>query len=111
MDTGNLERCFDKFEEMKTSLSEWFKLTDANKRNIFAETARQKALPVSSIEVDYTKHAPEHIRIVPPENLLPLWEKDYESMINSMVYGKKLSFNELILRIYNVQKQINKNQL
>ena len=61
--------------------------------------------------VDYTKHAPEHIRIVPPENLLPLWEKDYESMINSMVYGKKLSFNELILRIYNVQKQINKNQI
>ena len=38
---------------MKTALSEWFKLTDTNKRNIFAETARQKALPVSSIEKDW----------------------------------------------------------
>ena len=38
---------------MKTALSEWLKLTDPNKRNIFAETARQKALPISSIEKDW----------------------------------------------------------
>jgi hypothetical protein len=38
---------------------------------------------------------------------LPLWEKDYESMMNSMVYGKKISFNELIIRITDVQKIIN----
>ena len=38
---------------MKTALNEWLKLTDANKRNIFAETAQQKALPVSSIEKDW----------------------------------------------------------
>ena len=58
--------------------------------------------------VDYAKHAPEYIRIVPPEKLLPLWEKDYESMTNSMVYGEKLSFNELIIRVSAVQKVINK---
>jgi len=57
--------------------------------------------------VDYTKHAPKQIKIVPPENLLPLWEKDYESMTNSMVYGEKLTFNELIIRINDVQKLIN----
>ena len=38
---------------MKTALNEWLKLPDANKRNIFAETARQKALPVASIEKDW----------------------------------------------------------
>jgi len=38
---------------MKTALSEWFKLTNTNKRNIFAETAQQKALPISSIEKDW----------------------------------------------------------
>jgi len=60
--------------------------------------------------VDYTTHTPEHIQIVPPETLLPLWEKDYENMINSMVYGKKISFNELITRIKDVQKIINQKQ-
>ena len=59
--------------------------------------------------VDYTKHAPEHIRIVPPENMLSLWENDYERMKNSMIYGEKMSFNELILRIENVQKVINQS--
>jgi hypothetical protein len=108
---------------MKTSLLEWLKLPDQNKRNIFAETAAKKALPISSIEkdwwvdrekfshlggVDYTKHAHKYIRIVPPENLLPLWEKDYNNMTISMVYGKKLSFNELIMRISDIQKVINK---
>jgi len=38
---------------MKIALSEWLKLPDPNKRNIFAETARQKALPISSIEKDW----------------------------------------------------------
>jgi len=38
---------------MSIALSEWLKLTDTNKRNIFAETARQKALPISSIEKDW----------------------------------------------------------
>jgi hypothetical protein len=59
--------------------------------------------------VDYTKHAPKFIRIVPPENLLPLWENDYERMKNSMIFGEKISFSELITRIYKAQKIINQN--
>jgi len=59
--------------------------------------------------VDYTKHASKYIRIVPPENLLPLWEYDYERMKNSMIYGEKISFNELIIRIDKVQKIINQS--
>lgn len=59
--------------------------------------------------VDYTKHLPEYIRIIPPENLLPLWEDDYERMKNSMIYGEKISFSELIMRIDKVQKTINKS--
>jgi hypothetical protein len=57
---------------------------------------------------NYEKHSPEHIRIIPPEHLLSLWEDDYEKMKNSMIYGEKLSFEELIKRIKNVQKTINK---
>ena len=57
--------------------------------------------------VDYAKHAPEYIQIVPPDNSLSLWEEDYERMKNSMIYGEKMSFNELIMRIDKVQKTIN----
>jgi len=57
--------------------------------------------------VDYTKHAPEYVQIVPPESVLLLWEDDYERMKSSMIYGEKISFNELIMRIKDVQKTIN----
>jgi hypothetical protein len=57
--------------------------------------------------VDYAKHLSEHIKIVPPKHLLPLWEKDYYEMVESMICGEKLPFNELINRIINIQKEIN----
>jgi hypothetical protein len=68
---------------------------------------REKFARLSGI--DYTKHAPEYIQIIPPENLLPLWEDDYEKMKNSMIYGEKISFNELIMRVSKIQKVINQS--
>ena len=57
--------------------------------------------------VDYTKHFSPHIQIVPPPGLLPLWEKDYNEMVESMIYGEKMPFNKLITRIIDIQKEIN----
>jgi len=61
--------------------------------------------------VDYAKHFSQNIQIVPPPDLLPLWEKDYNEMAESMIYGEKLSFNDLIQSIINIQKEINFNNL
>jgi hypothetical protein len=57
--------------------------------------------------VDYAKHFPEYIKIVPPADLLPLWEKDYDSMSKSMVYGERLPFDELMRKISAIQEKIN----
>jgi hypothetical protein len=57
--------------------------------------------------VDYAKHEPQFINIIPPESVLSLWEKDYAEMSESMIYGEKLSFNELIDRIKQVNNKIN----
>ncbi|MCL2131453.1 MAG: nucleotidyl transferase AbiEii/AbiGii toxin family protein [Lentimicrobiaceae bacterium] len=57
--------------------------------------------------VDYEKHLPSYIKIVPPKHLLPIWEKDYNEMGENMIYGKKLTFNELILKITEIQSIVN----
>lgn len=57
--------------------------------------------------VDYAKHATQFINIIPPENLISLWEKDYAEMSESMIYGEKLSFAELIGRIRQINSKIN----
>lgn len=57
--------------------------------------------------VDYAKHDPQFINIIPPESVLSLWEKDYAEMSESMIYGEKLSFKELIDNIKRVNEKIN----
>lgn len=67
---------------------------------------RSKFTAISGI--DYDKHRPENIKFVPPDNLLPLWESDYQDMRESMLYGQPLNFDELIKRLRELQKRINK---
>lgn len=57
--------------------------------------------------VEYEKHLPQYIRIIPPEEVLPIWQKDYENMTKSMIYGDRLSFQDLLSRISEVQQIIN----
>lgn len=66
---------------------------------------RSKFTAISGI--DYDRHKPENIKFIPPDNLLPLWEKDYQDMTASMIYGQPLPFDELIKRLTELQKRIN----
>lgn len=57
--------------------------------------------------VDYGLHKPESIRFIPPESVLSPWDKDYGEMKESMIYGEKLSFPELLEALTILQQQIN----
>lgn len=66
---------------------------------------RSKFTAISGI--DYNNHKPENIKFIPPDNLLPHWEKDYHDMTASMIYGQPLSFDKLINQLTELQKRIN----
>lgn len=55
--------------------------------------------------IDYQKHHPSVIRIVPPEEVLDEWGADYEQMCNSFIYGNKLPFDDLLNRIVELQER------
>lgn len=57
--------------------------------------------------VDYSKHSRGSINIIPPDKILPEWEKDYNQMKESMIYGDKPSFSELMKEIENINLLIN----
>jgi len=57
--------------------------------------------------VDYSKHSRGSINIIPPDKILPEWEKDYNQMKESMIYGDKPSFLELMKEIENINLLIN----
>ena len=69
---------------------------------------RSKFTGISGI--DYSKHNPANIRFIPPETIIKKWETDYEEMKDSMIYDQPLNFDELINRLTELQKRINKIQ-
>lgn len=61
--------------------------------------------------IDYDKHAPEYISIIPSEDVLGSWEKDYHEMRESMFYGESLSFGELMIQIKALNEKINQHKI
>lgn len=58
--------------------------------------------------LDYSNHIPGKVKIVPPDEVIKEWEKDYQIMLENMIYGEPLNFTLLIKRIYDLQTRINK---
>ena len=55
---------------------------------------RELFMPVKT--VDYKELRLKGLRIIPPDDFLELYRKDYVEMQESMIYGKSLGFHELI---------------
>lgn len=55
--------------------------------------------------IDYDNHVPQKINPIPPFEIIDEWQKDYEIMQDSMIYGESLSFSELIERIEELKKR------
>lgn len=57
--------------------------------------------------LDYSKHAPRFLDPIPPDAVLHKWESDYKIMQEQMIYGKSLSFQELIQKLTQLKSKIN----
>ena len=57
---------------------------------------------------DYSTLAPKTINIVPPENIIELWNADYETMQRTMIYGNSLPFDKLMEKIKQLNEKINR---
>jgi hypothetical protein len=56
--------------------------------------------------IDYANHSPQLISILPPEETIKEWEKDYKTMQESMFYGYTISFDKLMERITELNTRI-----
>jgi len=56
--------------------------------------------------IDYENHKPNLINIIPPQETIKNWEKDYKTMQESMFYGSTLSFSKLMDRIAELNARI-----
>jgi hypothetical protein len=66
---------------------------------------RKKVTPVRGI--DYSNHSPEKINLIPSDEVIGDWEKDYKIMQLNMFYNPSLPFNELMDRMKELNSRIN----
>jgi len=57
--------------------------------------------------IDYEKHLPGSINLVPPEDSIKQWQDDYRAMQESMIHGDSVSFDKLIDRMKELMDRIN----
>lgn len=55
---------------------------------------------------DYDTLYPQTLSLRIPEEVLPQWQQDYETMQKTMIYGDSLPFDELLARISNLNARI-----
>lgn len=55
-------------------------------------------------DIDYTPDVRKRLRLIPREDILDTWRADYDAMKESMIYGNKPSFDELLEGISELQR-------
>ena len=76
-------------------------------QHLFRSVVEHRRMFIGLKDFDYDTLVPEKINIVPPANIVNLWKTDYETMQNTMIYGSSLPFDKLMVKIKQLNDQIN----
>ena len=78
----------------------------AIKNDTLWETIRHHRSTLTSMHgVDYASDIRKHIQLVPPKECLENWQKDYEQMAGTMIYGSRPTFAELIESMRELERR------
>jgi len=77
-------------------------------KELYKSIVEHRRVFIGLKDFDYDTLLPETICIVPPENIVDKWQKDYETMRETMIYGESLPFDRLINKIKKLNEKINK---
>lgn len=77
-------------------------------KDLYQRIVKHRSVYYSVGYVDYNKLMPNVIDFIPREELISDWKSDYSEMSDHFIYGDKLSFEELIGRMKELQERFRK---
>ena len=105
---------FMRNERMSRHLYDLVRMFDADiagkalsDKELYQSIVEHRRIFIGLKDFDYNTLAPQTIKIIPPDNIIPLWKTDYETMRETMIYGESLPFNKLIDKIKQLNERIN----
>ena len=80
--------------------------------NELFETIVQHRKTVTSLRgMDYSNHVKGKLTILPPDAIMEKWEADYKTMLENMIIGESLKWEELLRRIKDIEVRFNEMNL
>ena len=77
-------------------------------KDLYERIVKHRSVYYSVGYVDYDKLKPNVIDFIPRKELISDWKSDYTEMREHFIYGNKLSFEELINRMKELQERFRK---
>lgn len=78
---------------------------DAVSNDVLWESIRHHREIYTSVRgVDYTPDVRKRLQLIPRKDIIDTWSSDYESMKESMIYGEKPTFDELLKGMSKLQE-------
>ncbi len=84
-------------------MDEPFALKAVNNDELWNTIHHHRMLFTSIKDVDYTPDIRKRIVLLPPAEVLKIWQDDYKAMQESMIYGENLTFEQLLSKIEELQ--------
>lgn len=99
-------------QRMSRHLYDLEKLMDSNfgvealsDPQLYEEIVKHRSMYYAIKYVDYQKHHPSSIRFCPAKEYEKEWKNDYEEMKNTFIYGDALLFEDLMVRMEELQER------
>ena len=74
---------------------------------LFVKIVEHRKIMTPVRGIDYINHRKGKLSIVPPKEVVSSWKNDYKAMQENMIMGKSLDWEELLLKIREVEDQLN----
>lgn len=72
-------------------------------KQLFQDIVEHRRKFINLKDFDYNTLAPQLLSIVPPIPIMELWQKDYDEMLRTMIYGNAPSFEQVITKIRDLE--------
>lgn len=77
-------------------------------KNLYKHLVGHRRTVTALRGIDYANHIPGKINIIPSDEVMGKWKRDYEIMREFMIYRESLPFEQLITQMQELKSRINK---
>jgi len=100
-----VERLTRHLYDLEKMMDKEFAIKAMNDEVLYSNIVEHRSKFTSWKGFDYKTHHPSSISFLPPDNLTEVLKDDYEKMREGFIYGEKLSYEDLMKRLYILQER------